>query len=139
MKATVTDAELADWENRLDIDSDLEDHFNNLDEWHWTHIGSEWRRLSNLMGGTEIEAGSLLEDIATAALYRAHKSALSAVAAALGVDADALEVAVDEWVECACPKSTPPQIGFSELEKRCAESLESLKQIRNEYRPCDAE
>ena len=126
MRSTVTESDLINWINNESLADDLFCHFEDKDQWDWTEISGEWRRLNNLMFGDDVQAGSPIGELASAAICQAYNGAIAAVAAALGVNETALLMAVAPWTEAKESGEVPAPVGFSGLEKTCAEFKREL-------------
>lgn len=132
MSRPVSEEDLIDWQNNKFLDDDLHCHFENKDQWYWPDIKNEWIRLNNLMFGADVQLNSPIEELASAAICQGFKGAISAVAAALGVDAQTLELSVAEWVEGKAEGKLPAQIGFEGLKNRCAEWEAKQRQLEHD-------
>lgn len=121
MSRQVSEEALIDWQNNKFLDDDLHCYFENKGQWDWTEIRHEWVRLNNLMFSEDVHLNSPKEELASAAICQGFKGAISAVAAALGVDAQTLDVAVAEWTEGKEKGKVPAPIGFDGLKNICAE------------------
>lgn len=111
-----TEAALLRWyESESDVCDDLHRHFEAFGEWDWLDVSDEARRVFNLMFPGLYEQGpveefSPIDGVWTAAAAQAAHGAFAAVAAALGVDARALEAAVQPWYEAGPHNTAPPPI-----------------------------
>lgn len=117
-----TEEALRDWQN-IDRDpaDDLHRHFGEYGRWDWCEISDEARRVWNLMfPDNEVHENSPIDGVLGAVAAQASHGAFAAVAAALGVNTDALELAVSYWYE---GQDEPPKpITPEELLHRCVES-----------------
>lgn len=76
---------------------DLHHHFEEFAARDWCSIADEGLRIWNLMFEEGIESESPKDAVFNAIAAKASSGAFESVAAALGVDARALEAAVEPW------------------------------------------
>lgn len=115
-----TEEILRNWEKTdEDVGDTLHRHFGEFGRWEWLDVNAEGLRVWNLMFEEAAETFSPIDDLISAVAGQAASGAYAAMAAALGVRADALELAVAEWSEKQdCP---PPPAGPEGLMLKVAE------------------
>jgi len=108
---------LIEWESNRRLDDDLHRHFEEFGRWEWAETAMEWHRVHNLMFQAPLELESPSMYLASAAVAQGHYGAVAGIAAALGVDASILAIAVAGWYENQ--DSPPAAIGFEGLRDKC--------------------
>ena len=92
--------ELRHWASPLALQGDAVQHqMRDFGRWDWVEVAEEGRRLWNRINDQEAEQDSPVAAVLDAVAAQAAHGAFAAVAAALGVPAAALEVAVARWYE----------------------------------------
>lgn len=120
---------LLDWESDdRDPGDDLHRHFEDYGRWDWCDISDEGRRVWNLMFNDEIEEWSPQDGVFSAIAAQASHGAFAAVAAALGVDMEALRHAAAEWYENQ--DNLPPPVSPEQFMAKCVEAAQWLKDLR---------
>ena len=115
--------------NASDIDpSDFFSHFEKFGRWYWPEISAEAVRMLSLVVCAEVEEESPIDSIISAASAQAADGAIAAVAAALGVDKDALEITVNAWYE-TLDQDLPSPVGFDGLAAAVELNHQMLKSI----------
>ena len=115
-----TENALKDWQNEArDSGDDLHHHFSEYGRWDWCEISDEARRVWNLMFDEDIDDDSPKDGVWTAAAAQAAEGAFSTVAAALGVDAKAFQMAIAPWYENQ--DEPPPAVTAERLIELCNE------------------
>ena len=123
-----TERKLIDWENN-DPEDDIHWHFKSFGRWHWCHISDEGRRVWNMMFPVILEEGSPADAVFCGIAAQASHGAFAAIAAALGVDREALEIAVSEWY--GKDKNPPAAVKPDELMTLIEESRKWLAEIKS--------
>ena len=124
-----TEETLKNWENgENDISDDIHHHFNDFGRWNWCDIYREGSRVWNLMFPDEpISEDSAVEAIFSGIAAQAEAGAFAQVAAALGVDAEALRMTASEWGEDQ--DNLPPPVGPEKFMERISEDKEWLRKL----------
>ena len=125
-----TEAKLRNWARDDAVtDDDMHRHMRDFGRWDWCEIADEGRRIYGVMFGEEVESGSAVDAIIGGVSAQAADGAWAAVAAALGVDAEDVRMAVADWYEKQ--DATPPPVSpdrFMELIAEAADFHASLPQ-----------
>jgi len=122
---------LVEWEtNDRDTGDDLHRYFEDeFGRWDWCEIYEEGIRINNLMFDDVVEDFSPLGNIFAAVAAQASHGAFAHIAACLGVDKDALRLAVSEWSEDQ--DNLPAPIGAERLLESCAKQAEWLREMNS--------
>ena len=106
------------------IDHDLHVHFTEFGRWYWPEVSDEAVRVENLMFGSDIHEESPRADVYHAACAQASNGAMSAMAAALGLELEVVGLALAPWFENQ--DNPPPAVSAARFMELCAESKEWL-------------
>ena len=131
----ITRESLAEWntDDDRDVCDDLHVYFENaFARWDWRDIADEGTSLWGLMFNQELEKYSPADGVIAAVAAQSHHGAIAAVAAALGVEIDALDCAVSPWSENQ--DDPPPPVGFDGLKVEVEKSQQELEAIHKELK-----
>lgn len=129
-----TEKALLDWENEERyVSDDLHIHFTEFGRWDWPEIADEARRIYNFMLNEDVEEDSLIDGLFAAVAAQAAQGVFEAVAAAIGVNAEALQYVVAMWYE---RQDAPPQssVPCENLPQMCREREEHIMEQRKRDR-----
>ena len=122
-----TERALRNWEpnSKIALEEILHEHLQSLDQWDWCDISDEGNRAWEMALKIPVEEWSPIDGILSAVAAQASHGAFAAVAAALGVDARALENAIAPWYENQ--RDLPPPVGIAGLGEEISASEEYLR------------
>ena len=102
----------------------LHSYLLDFGRWPYEEIADEARRVWNLMFHDQVQKGSAMDAVWTAAAAQAADGAYAAVASAIGVEGYGLREAVEPWLlnQDSPPSPISPQELF-ELSKAWSESI----------------
>lgn len=83
------------------------------DRWHWPEIVEKRKNALETLSGFLIEDGSVLDAVLSIVALESRDGAYSTVAAALGIDSQALQAVLLSWEENQ--DMPPPPVSFDEL------------------------
>lgn len=115
-----TEDRLKSWDSESAVPlDDMTVHMNDFGRWSWYDIAEEGRRISNLMFDEDVESDSPADAVIHGVAVQAAKGVFAAVAAALGVSAQAFEMAMEPWYEDQDdhPKPMSPEKLVEEVKK----------------------
>ena len=128
----MTDEELKAWDDDdIDICDELHVHFGKWGRWDWCDIANEARRVYNVMFSDDMEDGSPIDGVITAAVAHADHMAYEAMAAALGVSATDLRCTVALWSEHQ--DDLPPPVSADRLMQMVAETHDEFAKFEQEH------
>lgn len=102
-----------------DIGNALHGHFEAFARWDWREVADEGARVWSLMFGEEIERWSAKDAVIYAVAAQAHSGAVAAMAAALGLEEGAVELALEDWYQNQ--ESLPAAVGAEDFFRMAAE------------------
>lgn len=124
-----TEQALRNW-TQIDDDGGRTDaaqeHFDDFGRWYDIDVAAEGNRVLGLMLGVGIEPDSPIAAVMAAVATQAAEGAFASVAAALGISAWALELAVAHWYEDQ--DDPPPPVSAARLLELVAEGGSCLRQ-----------
>ena len=124
---------ILNWEaSDKDTGNELHIHFDNVGRWDWCEVADEGKRVYGAMFGDEVEDGSVIAGVISAVAAQASHGAYMAMAAALGLPAHSLRIAVATWSEKQ--DDLPPAVTFEELRAE----IEHMERVHNGEIDCPA-
>ncbi|MFA5186965.1 MAG: hypothetical protein WC551_10835 [Patescibacteria group bacterium] len=115
-----TESRLLDWENpNTETLCDAHFHMKDFGRWDWVDVSDEGVRIWNLMFDDNIESLSAADSVFSAIAAQSAEGAFNAVAAALGVDPEALKLVAACWYENQ--DDLPPPVSAEKFMEMVAE------------------